>query len=316
LHKDSNEDRIDWIGRKQVGEFVEASNRLDTEWLARHNLNMTAHAVYHYISPSGFQGLVERKCLWATNLRYFNDAEEFNYGRRIIKTELEAIRSANPGTVYDRVLEQVIQHLEWMTDYEFFACCFSLKGDLLSQWRAYASDGFGYSIGFEWQHLVHVLPVSGTAGMPPRMNRVIYSQAAQREFIRLQFDKLKILVNMLGDDPDHDTGLIEFMQKNTEGILPLCKHPAFEEEDEFRICFGRDNFRYPEDVKLRQGKACLVPYTELLLPEAVRTYIIREVILGPKMHNDAAKAKWSALVMLRNNGFTFTDVHTSQLPYV
>ncbi|ECA5815027.1 DUF2971 domain-containing protein, partial [Salmonella enterica subsp. enterica serovar Enteritidis] len=34
-----------------------------------------------------------------------------------------------------------------------FACCLSKSGDILSQWRAYAKDGFGVSIGFDREKL-------------------------------------------------------------------------------------------------------------------------------------------------------------------
>lgn len=34
-----------------------------------------------------------------------------------------------------------------------YICCFSKEGDLLSQWRAYANDGKGFSIGFDIKKL-------------------------------------------------------------------------------------------------------------------------------------------------------------------
>lgn len=42
------------------------------------------------------------------------------------------------------------------------ASCLSTKGDTLSQWRAYASDGLGFSIGFEARRILD-LPASALA---------------------------------------------------------------------------------------------------------------------------------------------------------
>lgn len=38
-----------------------------------------------------------------------------------------------------------------------YVCCFSREGDLLSQWRAYADDGAGFSVGFtsSWLNRKH-----------------------------------------------------------------------------------------------------------------------------------------------------------------
>ena len=38
--------------------------------------------------------------------------------------------------------------------------CFSKNGDLLSQWRAYAEDGKGFSIGFDSNYIYHGLGVN------------------------------------------------------------------------------------------------------------------------------------------------------------
>ena len=37
------------------------------------------HIIYHYTSPIGLVGIIEKKCMWATDLRYLNDASEFSY---------------------------------------------------------------------------------------------------------------------------------------------------------------------------------------------------------------------------------------------
>ena len=35
--------------------------------------------LYHYTSPSGLAGIVERTQLWATDVRFLNDSQELKY---------------------------------------------------------------------------------------------------------------------------------------------------------------------------------------------------------------------------------------------
>lgn len=53
--------------------------------------------------------------------------------------------------------------------------CFSKNGDLLSQWRAYAEDGKGFSIGFDSNYIYHGLGVN--------INSVVYEEETQYRLI-------------------------------------------------------------------------------------------------------------------------------------
>ncbi|HEY8660108.1 MAG TPA: DUF2971 domain-containing protein [Hanamia sp.] len=53
--------------------------------------------------------------------------------------------------------------------------CFSKNGDLLSQWRAYAEDDKGFSIGFDSNYIYHGLGVN--------INSVVYEEETQYRLI-------------------------------------------------------------------------------------------------------------------------------------
>jgi hypothetical protein len=50
--------------------------------------------LYHYTSQKGFLGIVEKKKLWATHIRYLNDSQEFEYAIALARTQLEKERNS------------------------------------------------------------------------------------------------------------------------------------------------------------------------------------------------------------------------------
>jgi len=52
-----------------------------TQVIRRLNTVALPEAIYHYTSPEALTGIVRDKQLWATNIRYLNDSQEFVYTR-------------------------------------------------------------------------------------------------------------------------------------------------------------------------------------------------------------------------------------------
>ena len=48
--------------------------------------------LYHYTSMRGLQGIVGGRSLWATNIEFFNDSNEFSYGQGIITPIVESYK--------------------------------------------------------------------------------------------------------------------------------------------------------------------------------------------------------------------------------
>jgi hypothetical protein len=65
---------------------------------------------------------------------------------RSLIEELREIRQRISPT-YSKELDEAIRHLG--SSANVFVFCLSVRGDLLSQWRAYGEPGNGYSIGFD-----------------------------------------------------------------------------------------------------------------------------------------------------------------------
>ena len=100
--------------------------------------------IYHYCGLTAFAGIVKGKAIWLSDAYYMNDYSEH---RLIIDKAIQRIEMAKAGgggcPSHDALLELI--HGVPIHPY---ICCFSMDGDLLSQWRAYADDGAGFAIGF------------------------------------------------------------------------------------------------------------------------------------------------------------------------
>lgn len=131
--------------------------------------------VYHYTTPEGLKGIIENRCIWATNVNYLNDASEYKHGVDVIKRgtrefdlQLEALipksveLTAFKRDILKTVTAGMTEHLLEERDHSlstFVASFFEAPdesdagakdgGDVLEQWRGYNHGSSGVSIGFD-----------------------------------------------------------------------------------------------------------------------------------------------------------------------
>lgn len=113
--------------------------------------------LWHYTDLEGFKGIVESKNIYATNLKYLNDKEEFEHGYSLAKQLLlrqlpeedadpPAVRNLVIGE-FERLFTQGPLSPENLS---IFTASFTLHGDQLSQWRGYSRGSIGVSLGFDF----------------------------------------------------------------------------------------------------------------------------------------------------------------------
>ena len=113
---------------------------------------MSEQYLYHYTTPEGLVGIVEKQEIWATDLFYMNDTAEFRVGLECAMKYIEQLRKDGSGEYADRwewLLTELRRKRECGPDTlsSVYACSFSTHGDDLSQWRAYCPNG-GFAVGF------------------------------------------------------------------------------------------------------------------------------------------------------------------------
>lgn len=110
--------------------------------------------IYHYCSTSTLIEIVRNRTIRFSDINMLNDEEEGRWGYGIFLEAANKLlkREGVPESV-PMVGEDFIDRLDevWFKSrlsLASFVACFSKDGDSLSQWRAYASDGAGFAIGF------------------------------------------------------------------------------------------------------------------------------------------------------------------------
>ncbi len=120
--------------------------------------------LYHYCSGDCFGAICNSKRLRLGDLFAMNDFMEMHWGYDI----WERAASEMLGQVGEDFLDEIdkIIHASGF-NILLVGTCFSLDGDVLSQWRGYANDGNGYCIGFDGS----IFP-----DLPARALRVLYDK--------------------------------------------------------------------------------------------------------------------------------------------
>jgi hypothetical protein len=195
--------------------------------------------LYHYTTLSGLLGITASHSLWASDVRYMNDASELSYAAELVSDVVTETLSEVDNEVLRPVLPD---RPDFANAFEYgvrpFVACFCEDEDLLSQWRGYRASETGYSLGMDLAALV------AFEDLPPNtyLRKVVYDSAQQRNAVR---DVVEVWLQRAASLLEPERGL------RAEHLFPypaiwalqealtehhLCfKHPAFAEEREWRL---------------------------------------------------------------------------------
>lgn len=119
--------------------------------------------LYHYSGTSGFAGIIAHSELWATDLRFLNDAQELKFAWDVFLSRMDerGRGQTNYSEAHRAALEAIrrmnAEDLDSM-EMRTFATCLSELDDDVPQWRSYASDGHGVALGFDADR-IRMIPV-------------------------------------------------------------------------------------------------------------------------------------------------------------
>lgn len=140
--------------------------------------NTKAKSIYHYTSIGGLQGILSRKSLRFTNIKYMNDKDEIIAG-------LDSMAKACNASEKERneLLSFFANH-----GMQTFVCCFSLEDDSLPMWNYYTKEinSQGYNIEFDDKKLIESILRSNPVldGCELAFGNVDYSKDNDSEYSR------------------------------------------------------------------------------------------------------------------------------------
>jgi hypothetical protein len=108
-------------------------------------------SIYHFTNDAGLKGILERGTLWLSDISSLDDPSELKHGFEIAIRQLEKMVADGPpeSREFAKALRSDDIRKKIRKAAGFFICSFSLCGDDLGQWRAYADNGRGFALEFD-----------------------------------------------------------------------------------------------------------------------------------------------------------------------
>ena len=222
--------------------------------------------VYHYTTPTALKNIIEKRCIWLSEIHYLNDKSELTYTYELLHKILE--NSFDIDKDFKETLINLITikryasplRIRELPSKNIFIASFSNASDELLLWNYYTKSEhkYGYNIGFNKQQL---FPNSRVFCVQPQFyfKDVIYTESEQEERLRkiLQIYNKGFVEFEEKDDKDH---LIDLFLYLINLLSIFFKHKSFESEKEFRLVFI-DNVKNPKiDVQYRIANGIFVPF--------------------------------------------------------
>ena len=272
--------------------------------------------LYHYCSSLSFQTILESGRIRFTDINMLNDNAEMHWGYSIfeeaagklikIAETRDNLKGLNKN-FFDKV-DQIIAPLQGQ--FHPFVACFSREPDHLGQWRAYADDARGYSIGFRG---------GAIANLPASLLAVEYEREKQVEQ----------MMNALGatykenEADGHSFGDKFFTSCVMIGSYLLAfKNPIFRDEKEVRSFhvinventgklmrlkdnggqLGTKEKVAGEKVEFRIRDNALIGYLDISFRRNFESSAIKTIIIGAKNRN------WPANIFYFSGSLGYEDI--------
>lgn len=253
--------------------------------------------LYQYTSVEGFEGIIQSKKLWFSDLRVQNDPREISYGFGKIRPLFDLLIKENSENWDVKAMKKILDSsYSALQHTDFFSCCFSVKGDAMPLWQNYGDDGKGISIGFRPRAIVD---------MPVRIQKVEY---LGRDEIEEQM-KVKLFKILDSISPYIKSELNIDNLETVSQIVALCtsvKHASWSHEDEIRCNFSQPMEKeatsfmdftvslYADgkavkwrDPSIRKAKNSQIRYLDFKFGKRIKqsfdpSNAIAQIVLGPK----------------------------------
>jgi Protein of unknown function (DUF2971) len=261
--------------------------------------------LWHYTSAQGFQGIIGSGNIYATDVRFLNDIEEFIHARKVADDLVEKTQEFGDFQFPLRTLLKSAVETIWESDFlnpdyaRIFVASFSESEDDLSQWRGYSHGTYGVSISFDLRAFrppvdsdsaVTFAPcVYGDAEKKNLIQRALqyFMEVSQttwtnavKEFLKVHvssktkpgLDQIAVFTNSVFGSPDFKAqlkvGLIE-ARKRILRLAGLLKHRAFRHEREWRLVLpispNKDKTNLIHPIRFRSTNLSPIPYIEFPL---------------------------------------------------
>jgi Protein of unknown function (DUF2971) len=290
----------------QFGRDAEQIIGLDSPFVKSLTSRKAPASIYHYTGDAGLKGILERGTLWLSDISSLNDPSELRHGFEIAIRELEKMVAGGPPEsrefAKDLRSERIRKKIQEAAD--FFICSFSLCGDDLGQWRAYADNGCGFALEFDADALEREFTRNEDHAASFHLT---YNDAELAGLDRQIIEKMLHLAQVPSCKDDLS---LAFMVYATTAAI-YFKHPAYKNEMEYRLLEAYSVGATP-CVNWRSRRNSLIRYREFDWRSAVPG-ALKKIIVGPADRRNAFQFASKCLRQYPESGNVLIDC--SPIPY-
>lgn len=277
----------------EVTEHYDKAFSCITELMPTYN----APDVYHYTSQPGLLGILQERSLWATDIRFLNDDQEFRNGVSILDAVTKEVMDPSH-------LKFVIEARQSMfIDRPSYVICFTGNGDSTPQWKSYGDYAVGWKNGvianhfLEFPSLAQYLPC-------------VYRRDDKTEIAR-RF--LQSLNESVASGSLSEKAYLACVTNFYYYCAAFMKSEHFEDEQELRIV-AFEPFQYPGEGKFsklawkaRSGSRSIIPYLSVPIVQPA------EIVMGPKIRSTENESALASV--LPRLGAKDTKITMSSSPF-
>lgn len=250
---------------------------------------MKESVVYYYCNENTFNSIIQSGKIWLTSIWDLNDPSEIHWTFKKNWNDIQGELRQNASSLQIELLDSINYEVESEVyrNNMYYIICFSKYKDLLSQWRGYADNGKGYSVGIDLSKITELNDI-------PRLNvdykkalgyvPVIYNPNDQYNGLLAIFRQI---LNMEIQSGPLVTGIVNLLMHSL-----IFKNPYYFEENEVRLIFAGlindgkisnlDNAGILNGPFKHTNSICDTTHVEIDLMKCDLSGCIEEVVLGPK----------------------------------
>ncbi|WP_426943844.1 DUF2971 domain-containing protein [Pseudomonas oryzihabitans] len=231
--------------------------------------------LYHYTSSTVLLSILSNRSIWLSSKWHLNDSKEGVLFKELMEEIYESNKkkypNGNPAST-NEILEQ----------YGSYVNCLSSDRDMLSQWRGYAGDGSGVSIGLDTATILRLVETN--------KDKLFLGQVEYvGEGHTLSVQKTGIIKALLKNKVAPSERFISRALKTAWNIKPI----AFKEEREYRIILNipvdpSKNISSSDNIKrgFRAAHDSIREYYEISFAQDDFQKLVKSITLGPKNTSD------------------------------
>lgn len=211
--------------------------------------------LYHYTKLDTLWKILESDSLFARNIRFSNDFNEYLTGRDTIEKFVRGLKDLN-SSQRNEILKKVQEN-----PMMYFMVCFCEDGDLLSQWRGYAQNGVSIGMDFtggicetgnlsqhvEWFCVLNNKKYQDATGK--KTDGKYYIENEPTIFLQMPYKVQYVSKERSWRDKDNKNVkmILNELYENSEdgqdrllGYIPYIKDKGFREEEEYRLIYDME----------------------------------------------------------------------------